>query len=464
MLVQARGEIDAQAVIAEARARQRRRWRRRGVVAAAVVVALGAAAGGYEAAGSSPGPRSAPFATAASQTWHSAGPALWSDGFPSNYLGLGPSTLITCAGGVHASCYVVIQANGIAPDGKPTVAGEPGGLSPWRSTAYRTTDNGRTWSTLPLPPATWLSTRIACGSATSCVAGAILNAGEAPGAAGSSVAVLTSRDGGQSWQHHPLPSWVGLVTDVACPTARHCVALAWGNNGRPIIDGLQPHDGADRFYPTRVLTSDDGGLTWTESATLPGRSGSHYLYLSSVSCTGSDCVFIGDAADIVADQADGSYVPSGVEGVVLASTDGGSTLHLSYRSSVWPTALACAGHSDCLAVLTDNAGHPTMLAGGATRPWHTLPTANLPGSWTSSLACPAAGHCLATGAVSQVAVTTDGGAHWTSSPLPPAPRGYDAQYSGPAACSTSGTCLLLDNLEASGSAPRSGARVLTNSP
>lgn len=94
----------------------------------------------------------------------------------------------------------------------------------------------------------------------------------------------------------------------------------------------------------------------------------------------------------------------------LASADGGRTLSLTYRSPAeWPTALACAGNSDCLAVFTDNDGRPTrLLAGGATRSWHALPTTDLAGSFTDGLlwlVCPTAGHCLATGAFSLVAVT-----------------------------------------------------------
>ena len=466
MEVLTREELDAQALIAEARARQRRRRRRRALLVAAIVVVVGAGVGGYEAIGSSGSSMSGPFATAASRTWHITGPTMWFHGGPPNYLGAGPSSLITCAGTSDAACYVVIQANGIAPDGKPTEPGVTPGFALFRSTAYRTTNDGRTWSQLALPPATWLSSPIACASADSCAVGAVLNAGQPPNEPGSTVAVLTTRDGGGSWQEHSLPSSAGLVTDISCPTISHCVALVWGQDA-PVIDGLQPVSGADRFYATSVLTSNDGGASWTPSANLPGRSGQHYLYLSAVACTGANCIFIGEGADIVPVPARGAYSTVDSGGVVLASTDGGSTLSESYQPPGWPDAAACAGASNCLVAFT-NAGNGkvTMLAGGAGRPWHALRAAGLPtlNAGSSWLACPRTGHCMVVG--TQVAVTTDGGNYWRLiGPLPAAPSGYSNNFPGQAACLSSGRCLLL--VDASPSSSSSGAvaaRVLTNTP
>jgi hypothetical protein len=459
-------ELDAQALIAEARARQRRRWRRRALLVAAIVVVVGAGVGGYEAIGFSGSSMSGPFATAASRTWHSTGPTMWFHGGPPNYLGAGPSSLITCAGTSDGACYVVIQANGVAPNGKPTEPGGTPGFAPFRSTAYRTTNDGRTWRQLALPPATWLSSPIACASADSCAVGAVLNAGQPPNEPGSTVAVLTTRDGGRSWQEHLLPSSVGLVTDMSCPTISHCVALAWGQDA-PVIDGLQPLSGADRFYATSVLTSNDGGISWTASANLPGRSGQHYLYLSSVACTEASCIFIGEGADIVPISAEGAYRTEDSRGIVLASTDGGRTLSESYQPPGWPDAVACAEASNCLVAFTNaRSGKVTMLAGGAGLPWHALRAAGLPTLNTGSswLACPATGHCMVVG--TQVAVTTDGGEHWRlTGPLPPAPSGYSSNYPGQAACLPSGRCLLMQDVSPSSSSSGGvAARVLRNTP
>ncbi len=461
-----------EAVIKEARRRQRRRWL--GVILGALLVAglalgvaVGARFGGSKAKGSSGSSASGPFATAASRRWHGTGAALWFHGTPPNYLGAGRSSLVTCAGDAQGVCYVVIQANGIAPDGKPTEPSAPVAFAPFRSSAYRTTNDGRTWAQLRLPPGTWLSSPITCASGDSCAVGAVLNAGQPPNEPGSTVVVLTTRNGGRSWQEHPLPSWVGLVTHMSCPAASRCVALAWAQ-GAPTIDGRQPFSGVDRFYATSVLVSNDGGATWRASARLPGRAGGHDVYLSSVSCTGADCVFIGERAVIVPILGRGAYKTRDTGGVVLVSRDTGKTLSIGVRPPGWPIAVACAGPSDCLAVFGNaRNGEATMLAGGPGHAWRTLhPTGLL--TWTagaSSLVCPAAGHCLGVG--TQIAVTTDGGERWThTQALPAAPSGYSSDEPGSAACLPSGRCLLLEDVTPSSSpGPVAAAtRVLTNSP
>ena len=106
-----------------------------------------------------------------------------------------------------------------------------------------------------------------------------------------------------------------------------------------------------------------------------------------------------------------------------------------------------------------------MLAGGVGRSWHDVRAAGLPASITglASLTCPTSGHCLAVGA--QVAVTTDGGEHWTASgPLPAPPTGYTAGDLGQAACRSSGQCLVLEDLSPTSSSGAVSTRVLTNSP
>jgi hypothetical protein len=452
---------EALALIAEARGRQRRRRRRQVVVVGLVVLAVLAGTASYLGVSSSSSSGAAKvFASAESRTWHSAGPTIWLQGGAPNYLGAGLASTISCAGADRSTCYVVIQENGYQPDGARTMAGVSPGFAPFRSTAYRSTDNEAGWTELNLPPSTWLSSPIACASATTCAVGAVLNAGHSADTPGSVVTFLTTTDAGRSWVEHAMPSWVGLVTDVACPQASRCIALAW-NSDAPTINGLQPWAGADRLYATSVLTTEDGGRSWTTSR-LPGRTGEHYLYLSGVTCAGDDCAFIGDNARIA--PYDGAYLIAETAGVVLSSSDAGRTLATTYSTALEPWALACDGPTSCLMLLTNERTASSVLTGGIEGPWHRVQARGLPAlSAPLSLSCPASGDCIASG--QQVAVTTDNGAQWSKpAPLPGPLSGYANNFPGQISCSPSGRCLLLDTmvLPPAGPAGPSATRVLAN--
>jgi hypothetical protein len=454
-------QLEAQALIAEARARQRRRHRRQAIVAGIVALAVAAGAGSYFGISSSSTPVATVFASVASRTWHSTGPTIWLHGGPPNYLGADLESTISCVGGVSSTCYVVIQENGFQPDGAPTVPGVVPGFAPFRSTAYRSTDGGSSWSELNLPPSTWLSSPITCSSTTTCAVGAELNAGGSADTPGSAVSFLTTTDSGRSWVEHPMPSWVGLVTDVVCLSASRCVALVW-NNGAPSINGLQPWAGASRFYVTSVLTTEDGGTSWTISQ-VPGRTGEHYLYLSSVTCAGDDCAFIGNNSTIV--PYEGAYLIAATRGVVLSSSDGGHTLVSTYSTAVEPAGVACHGPSNCLMLLTNpRTGDWSELTGGIEGPWHQVRARGLPTllSPLVSLSCPSSGRCIASG--SQIAVTTDNGAQWSkTTPLPAPPDGYAGNSPDQVSCLPSGRCLLLDSMQSSSTTPGLNAtRVLAN--
>ncbi len=398
----------------------------------------------------------------ASRTWHQPGPTVWLQGGAPNYLGAGPTSTIGCAGVNNPTCYVVVQENGYQPDGAPTAPGVVPGFQPFRSTAYRSSDDGRSWTELNLPPATWLSSPISCVNATTCAAGAVLDAGGSAGTPGSEVRFLTTTDAGRSWTQHSMPSWVELVTDVACPSASHCVALTWHEDA-PDIDGLEPWAGADRFYATTVLITEDGGGTWTASS-LPGRSGARYVYLSDVTCVDQQCAFLGDEADIV--PFDGGYLTEHTKGVVLSSDDGGHTLGVTDEPAGVPWAVACAGPSDCLMFVTNlRTGTWSVLTGAVEGPWQQVEARGLAAiSAPVSVSCPASGRCVASG--TQVVVTTDDGTRWSQmTSLPSPPNGYTANSPGGVACSPSGRCLLLDGLTPTSTliAPGPGAvQVLAN--
>ncbi|MDA8279414.1 MAG: hypothetical protein M0Z63_03180 [Actinomycetota bacterium] len=448
MALMAPPALDAEALIAEARAERRRRWRRNGLAVAGALVAVAAAVGGYEGLRSPPpAPEPQPFGSPTSTTWHLAGLTAWDGGGPPNFA-LAQQSSVSCAGA--SACYVEVQAYGYQPDGSPTVSGTVPGLSPFRTTAYRTGDGGRTWSRVPLPPATYLSSPISCTSASRCAVGARIGTTFSLDAPGSTAAVLTTADGGRSWQQHRLPSWVGLATSVACPTATRCVAVVEAST-RAAIGGMAPWDGADRFYASDVLTTADRGRTWSTSP-LPGRSGDQYLRLHTLACpTTQDCVVAGERAVIVSKSA-AQYVIGATTGVVLSSVDGGRTF-TSRTTPAVPLLASCPTPTSCLALARGSGpGSAVVLVGSVTGQWHTVAPTGFPAELAAapSLTCPTAGHCLAIVGTDQVEVTADGGRTWRAGKIV---AGTAASATGPptastveplsSACTASGRCLLL---------------------
>jgi hypothetical protein len=459
-----RADLAAEALIKEAQARQRRRQRRNAGVVLLVALIVVAGVVSHQGTGPKAAITAAPSAATIGTTWRSAGLTAWRHGEPGNFLGAGPSSTISCAGPPHPACYVVVQANGYQPDGSPTVPGVVPGASPYRSSAYRSNNGGATWEDLTVPPDTWLSTALACSGPSTCAVGAVTDPGQDPDVSGTAV-VLTTSDGGRTWARATLPAGVGMLTDLACPTSSHCVALAWGHDD-VIIDGMPPSAGSFRFYPTSVLTTDDGGTRWRRSATPPLPAGD-VASLSSVSCpTAQRCVVIGEQARIV--THDGAYQTEDGTGLVLSSDDGGRVLTTSVRVQGIPVAVSCSGPWRCLAIVQGALdAAPSLLTGGIDGSWSPHSQSGLPsgsGGDPVSLSCPSSGHCLAAGP-GGLAVTADGGRRWTVtgsvSPLPP---GYGSDLVGQASCLASGTCLVLDDMFPAPTVVGPGAtRVLTNS-
>lgn len=451
-------ELDADALIAEARAQRRRRWRRNAVVLAAALVATAAAVGGYEGVQTPPRPTSRqPFGSVASTTWHSAGHTVWATGVPPNFA-LAEASAVSCASS-GSTCYVEVQAYGFQPDGSPTaLATVPPGLSPFDTTAYRSGDGGATWTQLSLPAGTYLSSPISCTSASRCAVGARTGT-SITSAMGFTAAILTTDDGGRSWQQHPLPQWVGLATSVACPTSTRCVAVVEPST-RAVVDSMEPLNGANAFYASSILTTTDSGRTWATIA-LPGRSGDHYLNLGAVSCpTARRCVITGKRAAIVpkpGTQPDagyrGVYVVGANTGVVLSSVDDSRRFTSQLRSAV-PVVASCPTPTGCLALARRATTGPTqVLAGTTSGRWHTVTARGLPPDFAEgplSVTCPTLGHCLAVGA-GQVEITTNGGRSWHAGHIANGDGSTSAHAAGSSAesplsgaCTSSGRCLLLE--------------------
>lgn len=475
---------DAQALFEEAhRLRRRRRWVGTALAVTVIGVAVGFLTAGGQPTSNSSDNNSASLAPSpgvvASATWRVASPTVWHHGLPGNYLGFGPSTMLTCAVGSASTCYVMLQANGVRPDG--TVLALPY-LTPLSTSAYRSTDAGTTWIRLPLPQHTWLSSNLACPGATTCEVGAIVGAtaGSTPGQTGRAE-LLTTVDGGQSWLVHDLPAWVGIVTYISCPTSSDCVMLAWPRDA-DVIGGVQPFAGSDRFFPTTVLSTDDGGARWS-SGTLPSGPPSVHYQLSSLTCpTTTRCVVLATRARIVDTTVGGTgYKQADDADLLLSSGDAGhswtiASLPATVTGPQLVLAVACgAGRSRCVAIAAPLPSSPSQQApvvltnSNGSRKWAAVPSTGLSAlsdgglaNVEGMLACQLAGHC---GVVTStgIAFTSDGGSNWRATTLPPVPAGYQPAESWvtQTSCLTSGICIALEDM----AHPRSGqlgTRVLTD--
>ena len=103
--------------------------------------------------------------------------------------------------------------------------------------------------------------------------------------------VFTTRNGGATWVSKILPSTVGALEAVACPSASACYVAGFGGG---------PHG--------LLAATSDGGATWTVRREL-GENG-----MRGVACTSTTTCY-----------AASSTFTSFWQGVVLATTDGGAT-------------------------------------------------------------------------------------------------------------------------------------------
>lgn len=118
------------------------------------------------------------------------------------------------------------------------------GASYWSVT---TTDLGATWSRGGTLPAGLTAVGLTCPSPSSCLAAGYSPTG--PGQAGGTIA--TTANAGQTWTAATLPHGVGLLRSIACAGAA-CLAVGTSSTA---TTGFVPGGGT-------LLTSPDGGTTW----------------------------------------------------------------------------------------------------------------------------------------------------------------------------------------------------------
>jgi len=184
-----------------------------------------------------------------------------------------------------------------------------------------TTDGGRGFTVVPFPRGESIQS-VSCPTASHCVAVGLYDNGDAQ--AGPNLdhgVLLTSDDGGMTWQQQAWPSGYGPgpQPDVTCADASHCAMIGFvERNGR---EGNQVgySSGKDAVQYTVIAFSSDGGTTWTAS-TLPRTI--PYPMIDALTCpTTQTCYAAG--SDLIAQRIGNTY--NAGSSVVAITNDAGRT-------------------------------------------------------------------------------------------------------------------------------------------
>jgi hypothetical protein len=267
---------------------------------------------------------------------------------------IGQSALVTTDKGQTWTAYatlpaaVRVDAISCASDEVCWVAGTE--WSDGAPAVAETTDGGQQWTDMTpgsWASASWWPNAIDCVSATTCWLAGTAGYGYSPSAA-------ETTDGGATWTvFSNLPTFVSpdpngtyTLQGISCQSADACVA----------VGGLDEADGT-----ATVITTDDGGVTWSRSASA---ALSRIQSLVGVSC-------LPHAGSVTCYGAGSGTGASG--SVVLVSHDDGVTWtrKLQPANNGWLSSISCVSARNCWAA---GAGTTDALVGTSDRgtSWSTV--------------------------------------------------------------------------------------------
>jgi photosystem II stability/assembly factor-like uncharacterized protein len=302
----------------------------------------------------------------------------------------------------------------------------------------RTANAGTSWTTQSSGTTAEL-TSVSCADATHCVAA---------GAAGT---VVGTADGGTTWAREAA-GLAAKVTGVACATAASCrLVTAWTSGVNSEGEARSTADGGGWGWTAAssgttgnlravtcpdartcqavgdagtVVTSTDGGLTWTRSTLST-------VNLYSVACVStSGCVSGGtngttyfyDGRNLATGSTGSTSTVTGLacpSDTVCFATDSGGRIYKSVTGGrTWGTAQLAAGVA-LQSVACGDTTHCTAVGASASSAWYTTDgatwtaTGSAAGDQLRGVACPALSACLAVG-LNGVAAGSDGGATFTA--------------------------------------------------
>jgi hypothetical protein len=204
-----------------------------------------------------------------------------------------------------------------SPSGQPA---SPGFASIYTGMRFFATANGGRNFTVTSFPSSAAIQSVACPSAARCVAIGVYSHFRAKDGPDLDHGVLmTSEDGGRTWQRRAWPKGYGPgpQPEVTCADASHCAMIGFvEHNGR---EGNQVSytSGKDAVQYTVIGFSADGGQTWTRTSTFPRSM--PYPSMDALTCpTATTCYAAG--GDLIAQHIGNTY---NTESSVVAVTGNG---------------------------------------------------------------------------------------------------------------------------------------------
>jgi hypothetical protein len=195
------------------------------------------------------------------------------------------------------------------------------GMGPNLGVVVDSSDGGKTWTRADTPRSTSAVGAVACPTTTTCIA------------VGDSL--IVSNDSGRTWNYEGVSGGTQALRSISCSSSTTCVAVG-ANLGA-------------QFNPTlsaSAIITTNGGQTWTGASLPEGSGGVQYL-----SCISSNCVGAGTNVD----RAGG--------GVIVTSSDGGLTWSAptSVSGAVQVADVSCAAANHCVVTGRDAFGNPLLL-------------------------------------------------------------------------------------------------------
>jgi hypothetical protein len=227
-----------------------------------------------------------------------------------------------------------------------------GGLYNGHQRVYLTTaSGGHSWTVTPLPAGVGLIVNLGCVTATTCQ-GLASPSGKSISLnidVMSDMQFVRTFDGGRHFTVAPFPKGASIQS-LTCPTAYHCVASGWHS--------IKPRNGPDLDHGV-LLTSDDGGMTWQQRAWPKGYGPGPFPYLTCPDASHCAMIGFIEHNGTEGNQAGYRSGKDAVQYTVIAfSSDGGATWTASTLPHTIPypmiDALTCPTARTCYAAGSDN--------------------------------------------------------------------------------------------------------------
>jgi len=325
--------------------------------------------------------------------------------------------------------HLVLRGVSCGSSGKHCVAVgiycSPGGCGGLIPSGILTTANGFSWRSRPVPSRIGLLSAVSCPSALECV----VAGDQGPLGPKASGAFLVTRNGGANWSVVAVPGTFGL-DGVSCPTISTCFAVGYTTSGTAGV----------------VLVTRNGGERWRKQSVPAGISG-----LTGISCPSTSTCFAVGYADAA--------------GVALVTGNGGK----QWRKESAPagiSSISCPSRTRCVAVGASASGTSGLIVAttNGSKQWRkeSVPAGI---SELAGISCPSTALCFAVGASASgahaIVATVNGGKAWTRDSVP-AGRGSLSGVS----CTPAAMCVAVGEWlkPAHGTPTDNGPYVLSNQP